>query len=281
MKKKKMRVLMFIISIPSLIAIILFLPHFNHLALNIILLAVSIIGTLEVSNLIKLEKNILEKILPPIIGGSIPLFTYLELMDILPKGSLHLLVIFYIFLILIKSTFRYSPEKFSLILPSIGYNFLVLFYPSLFISYIIRFSFFENTTCVILTFMFIVYMNDTSAYLFGSLFGKKSRKIFLVSPNKSLVGFVAGITASIAFSILFFIICPQVFAYKFIFALIVGVVIGISSILGDLVESAIKRSADIKDSGSIIPGRGGIMDSIDSLFFSAPVFFYLLTWIHS
>ena len=57
-----------------------------------------------------------------------------------------------------------------------------------------------------------------------------------------------------------------------------GSAVGIATILGDLIESAIKRSATSKDSGQLIPGRGGILDSVDSVLYAAPVFYYLLRY---
>jgi phosphatidate cytidylyltransferase len=60
--------------------------------------------------------------------------------------------------------------------------------------------------------------------------------------------------------------------------ILIGLIVGVSVIMGDLIESALKRSATSKDSGSLIPGRGGVLDSIDSVLYAAPVFYYLFRY---
>jgi len=127
--------------------------------------------------------------------------------------------------------------------------------------------------------MCLVFLNDICAYISGMLWGKNNRNIIPISPKKSLVGFIVGFLSSILVAFVAYFIKPQFFAEKYHYALIVGVVIGIVSIIGDLSESAMKRSANIKDSGNALPGRGGILDNIDSLIFSAPVFYFMIKYI--
>ena len=95
-----------------------------------------------------------------------------------------------------------------------------------------------------------------------------------VSPNKSRIGFLGGFLASPAVVVLFSYLLRDLVTVSTVRAILFGVVVGAAAILGDLVESALKRSASIKDSGQIIPGRGGLLDSIDSPLFAAPFFYY-------
>ena len=97
-----------------------------------------------------------------------------------------------------------------------------------------------------------------------------------VSPNKSIVGFIGGIFGSILIALLTQHFFPQILPGHFYKAIILGFVVSIFAIIGDLSESLLKRSADCKDSGNVIMGRGGILDSIDSLLFVAPVFYIML-----
>ena len=116
-------------------------------------------------------------------------------------------------------------------------------------------------------------MCDSGAWFFGILFGKSTRGFVAASPNKSLVGFIGGISGSIASGCLFKFIFPEVFTISYPRLIILGLITSIAAIVGDLIESVFKRSCNVKDSGNLIPGRGGILDSIDSVLIAAPIFY--------
>ena len=103
-----------------------------------------------------------------------------------------------------------------------------------------------------------VWLSDISGYFFGKNFGK-IRPFPNVSPNKTWAGFLGAILAP---GIVF-----QIYKISDPIAFIVGCLIGILGQVGDLVISALKRKADVKDTGAIIPGHGGLLDRIDSLLF--------------
>ena len=119
----------------------------------------------------------------------------------------------------------------------------------------------------------IIFSGDTFAFYGGKLFGKHklSPKI---SPGKTqegaIVGLIGSILGGLAFAFFFF---PESSFLKIIF--LAGIV-GILGQLGDLWESVLKREAKVKDSGNCLPGHGGFLDRLDSLFFSAPFLFYVL-----
>lgn len=118
----------------------------------------------------------------------------------------------------------------------------------------------------------LIWSNDTFAYLSGRLFGKT--KLFeRISPNKTQEGAYGG---SI-FTIIAAIVIAQFFTeYTWRDWVIIALIVSVLGTIGDLVESMFKRSLNIKDSGSIIPGHGGILDRFDSFVFSAPfVYFYV------
>jgi phosphatidate cytidylyltransferase len=170
-------------------------------------------------------------------------------------------------------------EDFSPVLSRLSAAFSVMIYPGLLLSWVITMSTLQFSTIVILTFILTVTVNDSLAWVTGMLFGKNNRGIFLVSPNKSIVGYIGGMTASIGVCIAAAYAFPEAFVpdqiAKLPSAILLGFFSGITVILGDLAESAIKRSSGFKDSGTLIPGRGGVLDSTDSIALTAPLFYVL------
>lgn len=128
-----------------------------------------------------------------------------------------------------------------------------------------------------LGFFMMLWANDTGAYLFGIKFGKH-RLFERHSPKKSWEGFFGGIFTSVLVA---YIISHFYQDYALIHWIIMALIISCFGTLGDLVESMFKRSIDVKDSGSILPGHGGLLDRFDGLLLSAPlvfVYLYLITY---
>jgi phosphatidate cytidylyltransferase len=124
--------------------------------------------------------------------------------------------------------------------------------------------------------MLIVMTNDSAAYYTGCNFGKR-RLYPLVSPKKSLEGSLGGVCGSIAGALLArFTFFPQLTLTD---ALLTAVFIGILGQVGDLFESMLKRSFGVKDSGSIFPGHGGVLDRLDSIIFAAPAAYYYAVYV--
>ncbi|GAB4152774.1 MAG: phosphatidate cytidylyltransferase [Ignavibacteriales bacterium] len=118
-----------------------------------------------------------------------------------------------------------------------------------------------------------IWMCDSAAYFLGTAFGK--HRLFLrVSPKKSWEGAIAGFIFSIISMSALKIIILDFFSWQDV--IIIGIIIGIFGQIGDLVESLMKRDAGVKDSSSIIPGHGGILDRFDSLIFVAPIIYFYL-----
>ncbi len=125
---------------------------------------------------------------------------------------------------------------------------------------------------VLAIFVFI-WVNDTAAYFFGSLLGKR-KLMEHISPKKTVEGFVAGILFTVIASLIFARIYEE---YTALFWIGSGVVVAIFGTMGDLFESLIKRTSDVKDSGNLIPGHGGILDRIDSLLVAIPAIYLYFT----
>ncbi len=119
----------------------------------------------------------------------------------------------------------------------------------------------------------IVWLTDTGAYIFGRLFGK--RKLWPeISPNKTVEGFVGGILCSTIVAVVFSIYYDM--PLSLFPLLLVTWLLSLFGQLGDLVESALKRHFDVKDSGTLLPGHGGILDRFDSFIFVLPLMNILL-----
>lgn len=127
--------------------------------------------------------------------------------------------------------------------------------------------------CLLL--FFSIWFNDGLAYLVGSKFGKH-KLAPRTSPKKSWEGFFGGLFASAVFWVLMSFV-PGV-SMPIGEAIVFGILCGACGVLGDLVESRIKRNAGVKDSGTIMPGHGGLLDRCDSLFVCAVVAAILLIW---
>jgi phosphatidate cytidylyltransferase len=119
---------------------------------------------------------------------------------------------------------------------------------------------------------FIVWMYDSTAYLFGTKFGKH-KMCKTISPKKSWEGFIAGTVFAIVMGILNAVIFQSLSMLSWMIVALLAVVFGT---FGDIFESKIKRELNIKDSGNILPGHGGFLDRFDSLLFAIPVVFIWL-----
>lgn len=137
----------------------------------------------------------------------------------------------------------------------------------------------ENGYWLILILIFSVVCADTGAYFVGRRWGK-NKLAPDVSPGKSLEGFYGGFVCSTAFAIILVLALGRTSQDWWLLALIIPA--SLASVLGDLLESMLKRNRGIKDSGVILPGHGGILDRVDSMTAATPIFtlVYIFTEWH-
>jgi len=129
-----------------------------------------------------------------------------------------------------------------------------------------------------MAFLFMVWSSDSGAYFMGKFIGgaKMAEKI---SPNKTWAGFGGALISPAIIGIVAVFLYKGVDGFTFIEASIlalIGIVIGVTGQAGDLLVSSLKRQANIKDTGSIIPGHGGVLDRIDSMLLAAPFYLFLM-----
>jgi phosphatidate cytidylyltransferase len=118
--------------------------------------------------------------------------------------------------------------------------------------------------------LIVVWIGDAGAYYTGRSLGRHKLSP-RISPKKTIEGLVGGITTSIiAAIVIHFTFFPE---FPLPHAIVAGVILSACGVVGDLAESLWKRSADVKDSGTLIPGHGGFLDRFDSIFFTAPILY--------
>jgi len=128
---------------------------------------------------------------------------------------------------------------------------------------------------LVLYLVLLTELNDILQYLWGKSIGK--RKIVpKVSPNKTVEGFVGAFISITLLALLFSFLTPFLW-YE---ALIAGMIISGAGFVGDVVISMVKRDIGVKDSGSMLPGHGGILDRVDSLIYTAPLFFHYVYYLY-
>ena len=185
------------------------------------------------------------------------------------------LIIPLIFIVFVFELFRNRKEPIA----NIGYTILGIIYVAVpftllhQISYYSDFQFGDTYNYeVLIGYFFILWANDTGAYLVGRKFGK--RKLFeRISPKKTWEGSLGGAF----FGLLLGYVNSQIFEDLDILTwMILALIVVIFGSLGDLVESLFKRSLGIKDSGKILPGHGGVLDRFDGIFISAPMVYTFL-----
>ncbi|MCR5218345.1 phosphatidate cytidylyltransferase [Treponema sp.] len=285
MSKVISRLGIFFIGIPLMLCLV-FLNYLNHLPLHIFLILSSLFVCNELCNIFLKKTSLISKkliiffnsLLPftAALAGVLPCFS-----DVTFMTSEIIVIVFVIEVILLLAYEVFTVEDFGDSLVRMASSSFIIFYSGFLMTYISRFSIArmgnsDISNQVIVAFLLMVYFCDSFAWFFGVLFGKNNRGIVKASPNKSLIGFFGGIAGSIGAGILVRFIWPEIFTGSIVKIIVTGAVISITSITGDLTESVFKRSAGVKDSGAIIPGRGGVLDSFDSLLMSAPVFYYLI-----
>ena len=172
------------------------------------------------------------------------------------------------------------------VLPETAAGLLMLVYIAYPLTLIPRLLHEEDGTALLLFLFLCVWSGDIAALYVGKRFGKRKLSPTL-SPNKTWAGAVASLIASAAFGMALVGVGEYLTRSGSSFtrlhtsepwwqSLLLALLLNVAAQLGDLLESALKRGADIKDSGTLLPGHGGILDRIDALLLAAPVLWYIL-----
>ncbi len=273
------RLLLLAAAVPFFYALLFLLPHAGFLAFNVATVAAALGGALEVEGLARRVGAAPPRLAFSLLSASLPLAAYLEGARILPQGFFHpwFLVTAAAALLTAPAARREGQLRGSL--ARAAASLLVLIYPGLLLSYVVRLTVLPETSLVLLLFFAMIFLNDIMAYVAGMTLGRSTRLGLAVSPNKSAAGFTAGLAASVGAAALFRALAPRVLPVSWAVTVLLGAGLGVLAVLGDLVESALKRAAGVKDSSAVIPGRGGLMDSLDSLLLCAPAYYFVMAGI--
>ncbi|MFB4167463.1 phosphatidate cytidylyltransferase [Virgibacillus sp. JSM 102003] len=247
----------------AILAIIVFLPFvlIGGKPFEIFVYILATIGLVELMRMREIGKYSVPAVLAIallwLILGSIPI-SWVTKSEVIMMFVLLLLS----YTVLVKNKFTFDEAGFILLSTIyIGMGFFYLI---------------ETRQDAGLVFLFyvllVIWATDTGAYFGGKAFGR--RKLWpKISPNKTIEGAAAGIILACVVAIIFYLIEP--FSDSLMLVIGVTVLVSISGQIGDLVESALKRHYDVKDSGNILPGHGGILDRLDSLLFVLPILHFI------
>lgn len=242
-----------------------------------VLAAVSLTGLMELYRVMNIHKTVLG-----FAGYAFCLLWYAAV--VFGKGIFEfgkvmpLFAAAYILIVLAVYVLSFPKYKFDQMMTA----FFGIFYVAVTLSYIylVRIQP-HGRYCVWLVFL-CSWGADTSAYVFGKLFGKHHVAPVL-SPKKTLEGCIGGVFGAAALSALFAVIFKEQLVSSFsrpvLSFIIIAAIASVVSMIGDLAASAIKRDKEIKDYGKLIPGHGGILDRFDSVIFIAPIVYYLLQYL--
>jgi len=149
-----------------------------------------------------------------------------------------------------------------------------ILYVSWFFSFLIKIRYLPSGEGYLAAIILITKSTDIGAYLIGSRLGRHAL-IPRISPKKSVEGAIGGLL----FSTLFALACRPFLGFSYLHLAILGLSLGVLAELGDLSESLIKRDCQVKDSGFLSPGIGGVLDLVDSLLFTVPAFYFYMSTV--
>ena len=200
-------------------------------------------------------------------------------------GRLVILAFVPVFILMINSLYVKDKSRFN--------KFASLYTAIIYIAVpwsVINFAAFdpagEFNGMLLLSFFAIIWGSDVGAYIFGITIGQKyGRKLFpSISPKKSWIGFWGGMLMAVAISVVLYYtgIFPLTsghHTFDLVHCIAIAVLLDIAGVYGDLIESQWKRHYDVKDSGRIIPGHGGLLDRFDSALIAIPIgIIYIVAW---
>lgn len=180
------------------------------------------------------------------------------------------LELFLLLVIVLLACTVLTKNKFTF--DDVGFIIISTIYVGIGFHFFLNTRFLDEGLTVILFILIIVWSTDSGAYFIGRAMGN-NKLCPDISPNKTVEGAVGGIFTAIVLGFIFSLLFP-IFS-SWIVTLLFILTVSITGQLGDLVESAMKRHYDVKDSGKILPGHGGILDRFDSLLFVMPIIYLL------
>lgn len=264
------RVLVALVGIPLIVGLCLI----GKIPFLIFVLLIGLIAFYEFSGMLKNKNSYANRIIGSVSVLLIILNEYYHFLDY------HVFFVLIILTLLLTELFRNKSSAIN----NLGSTLLGIFYIGFFAASILNVREFYSASAftysqggyLILSILVSIWLCDSAAYFIGSAYGLH-KLMPRVSPKKSWEGAIAGFI----FAVIGLVVAKSiVLDFLSMFdAIVIGIIVGIFGQIGDLVESLIKRDANVKDSSAIIPGHGGIFDRFDSLLFTAPIVYLYLRLI--
>lgn len=201
----------------------------------------------------------------------------LALAILFPYGDAEIFAPFLVLILLVLSLiFMVTSKNLESTITNLGSSLFGIFYVGFLLSHIILIRNHPDGSVWVLFLIITIWAGDIFALFCGTLFGR--HKLYpKVSPNKTYEGLAGAILGSIILGLAFTLLFIPSFSIRR--CILITIILGILGQAGDFIESMLKRSAQVKDSGTLIPGHGGMLDRIDSFLFSAPFFHYILPYL--
>jgi phosphatidate cytidylyltransferase len=178
----------------------------------------------------------------------------------------------FVALLVIPATYVFSKGDLAEALPSSAIAIMATLYVGMLGGSLIRLrsDFPGNGPKLVFFLLLVVWLGDAGAYYTGKMLGRHKMSP-RISPKKTIEGGAGGLATSvIAATIIHFTFFP---AFPLVHAIVAGLILSAAGMIGDLAESMWKRSAEVKDSGTLLPGHGGFLDRFDSIFYTAPILY--------
>ncbi|MDR3312531.1 MAG: phosphatidate cytidylyltransferase [Spirochaetaceae bacterium] len=287
MNKLAQRLMSFFFGIPIVLSLVLF-HRWHHLVLHAAIVFTSFAAVREMYHLLEKKSPMLPLVPVAVLTLLLPItawwcasfdrsWEYVVCVLFAVFAALSFLGIFFSG----HRTGDSAEAPFALSNSRLTSSFFAVFYAGFLITYLSRLTTLDHSQEYLVLFFLMVFLCDSSAWLFGVTMGKNNRGLCRVSPNKSAAGFVGGVLGTgLAVFIGWFLWGPDILPGSPVKLVPLTVCVSLAGIMGDLLESLVKRSSDSKDSGRLIPGRGGILDSIDSILLAAPIYFFCIKFLY-
>jgi len=249
--------------------------------LTVLITICAILGGWELASLVASDKGKLIKFICSIWSGALVVVMHLYLEDFGFMFTVFPVLVSIPFVLMICTFWKVlvtkqdALRKLFQITSSLSKNSFVALVVGGLLSFALLLNDLQAGRDWIYSIIVVVAATDVASYIFGSLFGKH-KLVPKISPSKTWEGGIAGLTFAIFASVIVYYLLdlPTNLGLSIVF----GVVIYFSALIGDLLESSLKRLVGVKDSGSLIPGHGGILDRMDSILISLFVGYFFVLW---
>jgi len=253
------------VLILTLVGLVIF--YFPNWTFSLLASAMTGCALSEFFNLAERKGIFVYKYFGILIGMLVPIVTYFQMGM---EGYVTTEPFFIVIACLFTFVLLFMRRENSQALASIAVTMFGLLYIAWFFSFFIKLKFLPQGALLVAFLITVTKMGDIGAYFIGKSFGKHSL-IPRISPSKTVEGTIGGLTFSVGSALAGKIYLPN---FSFTHLLTLGLLLGILAQVGDLAESLIKRDCAVKDASDSISGFGGMLDIIDSLIFTVPIFYF-------